>query len=113
MTDDNWKIRILVLDRGFVDVCYCPEPDGHTFWLPTRNSRGIRVWGTLNRGLGALAKGPTEQTVLDEMVSHGSVPVRAIIKILEVEEGHTWESYLNQDNSASRPESPRRTNRRR
>ena len=86
------KIRILVIDRGFVLVCYCPKPEQYALWLPIRQSRSIRRWGT-TEGLGQLCNGPTENTVLDAVVPQESVPIRAILRVIEVEESK-WETHL-------------------
>jgi hypothetical protein len=94
---DGWKIRILVLDRGFVKVCRCPDPHGYAFWLPYEDGRTIRVWGT-TEGLGQLVKGPTSMTVLDALVPTGSVPVRAIVDIIDVEQDK-WEQRLTPTSS--------------
>lgn len=87
------KIRILVLDRGYVKVCRCPDPEGYTFWLPYTDARTIRIWGT-TRGLGELVNGPTESTVLDDVIPSGMVSVRSIIDTFLVEESK-WEALLS------------------
>jgi len=51
------KIRILVLDRGFVMVCRCTSPEQYGFWLPVYDARIVRAWGTSN-GLAELCNGP-------------------------------------------------------
>lgn len=89
---DDWKIRILILDRGYVKVCYCPDPNGCCFWLPYRQARTIRRWGTTN-GIGELVHGPKKNTILDNLVETGTVPVRAIIDILDVEQSK-WTKHL-------------------
>lgn len=96
---DDWKIRILVLDRGFVKVCRCPAPDGFGFWLPYADGRTIRVWGT-TRGLAELVAGPTERTKLDDPIPTGTVPVRAIIDVIDVEQD-SWARHLTPASSAA------------
>lgn len=94
MEETLHPIRIIVLDRGFVMVCRCPDPEEFGFWLPVTHSRTIRDWGTQGKGLGQLAQGPTENTVLDVMIEKESYPIRAILRVIEVEQT-SWESYLN------------------
>jgi hypothetical protein len=92
---NDLKIRILVLEAGFVMVCRCPDPTGYPFWLPYSDMKIIRRWGT-SQGLGELCDGPTETTTLDAKVSEGTCPVRAIINILECSEKglKKWEKEL-------------------
>lgn len=90
---ENLQIRILILDRGYIKVCYCPEPEGHIFWLPCFNARIIRIWGT-TRGLGELVNGPTLQTKLDDTVPSGKTPVRSIIDTLDVDQ-NAWIPHLH------------------
>lgn len=89
---DQDRIRILVLDRGFVMVGRCPDPKSHGFWLTVTDARIIRRWGTSN-GLGELVNGPTAETVLDVVVPEESIPVRAVVRILEVRQ-EQWEQHL-------------------
>lgn len=89
----GWPIRMLVLDRGFVYVCRCPDPQRHALWLPYRDRRTVRRWGT-TQGLGELVSGPTNETVLDALVPAGTVPVRAILDVTEVEQDK-WERHLS------------------
>lgn len=104
--DETWKIRIIVLDRGFVKVCRCPDPHGYAFWLPYKDGRTIRRWGT-SEGLGQLVSGPVDgQTTLDALVPEGTVPVRAIIDIINVEQDK-WESFLSQTKKTSKSTTPR------
>lgn len=99
---EGMQIRILILDRGFVKICYCPEPDGHIFWLPYINSRTIRIWGT-TEGLGQLINGPTTDTRLDSIVFSGKTPVRSIIDTLDVDQD-AWKPYLHHSSDASIPQ---------
>jgi hypothetical protein len=98
--DDENRIRILVLDRGFVLVCRCPDPRGVGLWLPYTDRRTIRRWGTTN-GLGELATGPTQQTTMDALVAAGTVPVRAVLDVLEVEQ-EPWERHLRPNPDSSK-----------
>lgn len=91
-SEELHPIRILVLDRGWVMVARCPEPDGFALWLPVTHSRTIRRWGT-SEGLGELCSGPTNSTILDRQVSKINVPVRCILFIIEVEQ-NKWSSHL-------------------
>jgi len=95
MNDSDDKIRIVILEAGFVMVCRCPEPSQFPYWLPYSSRRTIRRWGT-TKGLGELCNGPTSETVLDELVAEGTCPVRAIIDVLECsEEGlKAWSKVL-------------------
>ena len=87
------KIRILVLDRGFCLVCRCVNPMEFGFWIPVHDARIIRRWGTTN-GLGELCNnGPKRETVLDEMIEQETIPTRAIIRVLEVNQ-ESWEAHL-------------------
>lgn len=91
MTDE--RIRIIVLDRGFVMVCRCADPAGFGFWLPVHDARIIRRWGT-SQGLAELVNGPLGDTVLDAMVSQETLPTRAILRVLEVDQ-ESWASHLS------------------
>lgn len=95
--DDN-RIRLLVLDRGFVCVCRCPDPTGIGLWLPYTDRRTVRRWGT-TRGLGELVAGPTADTVLDDLIPAGAVPIRGILDVYEVEQ-EPWERHLTPPSSA-------------
>lgn len=95
---DGWSVRIVVLDRGFVKVCECPDPEGYALWLPYRNGRTIRRWGTAN-GLSELLGGPLENTVLDTPVPTGKLPVRAIIDVMDADQ--SWLSHLTPALSAA------------
>lgn len=97
---EGWNIRILVIEAGHVKVCYCPDPDGHVFWLPYMLGRTIRRWGT-TEGLAELQVGPTNDTILDAIVKSGKLPVRAIIDTFEVEEDK-WTSHLKLSESSTR-----------
>ena len=89
---DEWPVRIIVLDRGFVYACRCPDPQQHALWLPYADRRTVRRWGT-TAGLGELVGGPLADTVLDALVPAGQVPVRAILDVMEVEQDK-WEPHL-------------------
>lgn len=89
---DGLKIRIIVCDRGFVYVCRCNNPMESGFWLPVITKRTIRNWGTTD-GLAQLQYGPTSDTVLDEMLGSGIIPVRAILDVQEVDQ-EAWSKYL-------------------
>ena len=90
---DKRKIMIVVLDRGYVEVCQVPQyPEAYALWMPVWNSRTIRYWGT-TEGLGELANGPTPETRLDAKVPSGQFPVRAIIKMLDVDQSK-WSAHL-------------------
>jgi hypothetical protein len=87
------QIRIFVLDRGFVLVGRCENFTGMGMWVPLHDCRCIRRWGT-TQGLAELAtKGPTRETHMDAVAPMVTVPVRAVIQVLEVEQSK-WESHL-------------------
>jgi hypothetical protein len=86
-------IRILILDRGFVYVCRCPDPQDAGFWLRVTDARCIRRWGT-TKGLAELYGGPTSETVLEALVPEQVIPVRAILNTFVVEQ-ETWEPHLS------------------
>ena len=86
-------IRILVLDKGFVIVCRCEDPNGFPFWLPVTNSRTIRRWGT-TEGLGQLCTGPTTDTVLDKEIQSETIPCRAIVRVIDVDQ-KKWSKHLS------------------
>lgn len=102
-------IRILVLDRGFVFVCRCPDPRDAGFWLDVTDSRTVRIWGTKD-GLGQLYAGPTEKTVLDALIPRKVIPVRAVLDTFEVDQ-EKWASHLEAapGTTTSRPGSSVRT----
>lgn len=90
--EESWPARIVVLDRGFVIACRCPDPMTVGLWLPAVDCRVVRRWGT-TAGLGELAAGPLEGTVLDAPVAREAFPVRAVLRVLEVEQS-PWKSHL-------------------
>ena len=96
--NDDWKIRLIVLDRGFVLVCRCPPPQDYALWLPYTDRRTVRRWGTTG-GIAELCGGPTENTVLDTLCPAGQVPVRAILDVMEVEQ-EKWEPHLRTERPA-------------
>lgn len=102
MADEQWPIRIIVLDRGFVLACRCPEPQQYAIWLPYADRRTVRRWGTTN-GLGELVNGPLAETVLDALVPVGQVPLRAVLDVMELtEEGQRkWAEVLTGKPAAS------------
>lgn len=93
MDEEKHPVRILVLDRGFVMACRCPDPGDYGFWLPVYRSRTIRRWGTA-QGLGELVNGPLAETVLDIMIPHETVPVRAVLRVIDAEETG-WAAHLD------------------
>jgi hypothetical protein len=109
--NEDQKIWILVLDRGFVGVCRCVDPTLSGFWIKVQDYRGITNWGT-TKGLGELVKGPTPNTTLDAREPHEApIPTRAIIRTILVDQ-NTWEPYLNgtldQYQEGSRPRTTQR-----
>jgi hypothetical protein len=107
MEEENLEVRILVLDRGFVGIGYCPDPTGAGFWLKVRNWRTIRQWGT-KEGIAELIKGPTPTTELDAIAPINDVPTRAIINVFLAEK-EGWGKHLRGTSPTSRPDSSRRT----
>jgi hypothetical protein len=99
--NEEWPIRMLILDRGFVYVCRCPDPQQHALWLPYTDRRTVRRWGA-TQGLGQLVSGPTAETVLEALVPAGQVPVRAILDVVEVEQ-EKWVSHLKATPAVSTP----------
>lgn len=98
MTEE--RIRILVLDRGFVMVCRCTDPMQYGFWIPVHDARTIRRWGT-SEGLAELYDGPLSGTILDKMIPQETIPTRAILRVLEVEQSK-WEPHLKVSSSQTR-----------
>lgn len=78
------KPRILVLDRGFVVIAYCPDLLTVGLYLECHNVRCIRSWGT-TEGLGQLVSGPTENTKFDAVIPREVIPVRAILRVIDVD----------------------------
>lgn len=99
---EQWPVRILVLDRGFVQACRCPDPQQYALWLPYTHGRTIRRWGT-SQGLAELCDGPLAETVLDNLEPAGNVPVRAVLKVLELTEtgAERWAEALREAPRAS------------
>lgn len=83
MTVDSERLRILVIDRGYVLVARCVEPAYSGLWLTTGEGLTVRNWGT-TKGLAELCDGPTEGTVTDATFPAAGVPVRAILFVLEL-----------------------------
>jgi len=97
----DWKIAILSLDGGYQKICYIPDPEGHVFWIQYRNGKTIRRWGT-TRGLSELISGPTSETILDDLVPEGKIPVRAIIDVMFVSK-EKWKSHLTSSDALTTP----------
>ena len=76
--------RILVLDRGFVLIARCPDLLTVALYLECTHVRCIRSWGT-KEGLGELVTGPTENTKFDAVIAREVIPVRAILRVIDVE----------------------------
>ena len=89
----NDPVRILILDRGHVWVCRCPEPQNFALWLPVTDARTIRRWGT-TQGLAELVRGPLEGTQLDALLPTATVPVRAVLAVIDCEE-EKWAAHLS------------------
>ena len=70
--------QIAVLDRGFVYVGDCVV---EREFLRISNARNIRRWGT-TKGLGELADGPTDSTVLDQ-VGEFVAPMKAVNHLIK------------------------------
>lgn len=99
------QIRIITLDRGFVFVCRCPDPERFALWLPVTHCRVIRVWGT-TQGMAELCGGPLEGTILDAMAMEESFPVRAVLRVTKVSQ-IAWAPLLEMPkDSTTRSESP-------
>lgn len=94
--DEETRVRIFVLDRGHVKVARSVEPQQHCLWLPVTDSRTVRRWGTTG-GLAELCDGPTAETVLDNLCPAESIPVRAILTVMEVTDKgvEAWERHLS------------------
>lgn len=84
MSDVLHPPRILVLDRGFVLIARCPDLLTVALYLECTEVRCIRNWGT-TEGLGELIGGPTDNTKFDAVVAREVVPVRAVLRVLDVE----------------------------
>lgn len=85
------NVRILVLDRGWVLVGRCQEPTECGLWIKLYDGRVVRRWGTTS-GLEQLAnEGPRQATQLDDPVPIQSIPVRAVVRILDCKE-ESWTS---------------------
>jgi hypothetical protein len=62
-------------------------------WMTVKGGRVIRRWGT-TRGIEEIAaKGPLSATLLDDPAAEQSVPVRAIIRVIEVE-ASKWAKHI-------------------
>jgi hypothetical protein len=93
-------VRILVLDRGFVFVCRCPDPSGFALWLPVTHARIVRRWGT-QRGLAQLVDGPLSETVLDAIVARELLPVRGILRVIAEVNEESWKTHLTLPSSGA------------
>ena len=100
-------IRLFVLDRGFVIVGRSPDPQDYALWLTLTDARVVRAWGT-TRGLAELCQGPTEATRLDELCPSEAIPVRAILRVLEVDQDK-WSDHLKGLAAGPSADSTRRT----
>lgn len=72
------EVRILVLQRGWVVVGEYREVGDECV---LENASVIRRWGT-SKGLGELAKGPLENTVLDAC---GTVRAHKLAVVMQIE----------------------------
>jgi hypothetical protein len=83
-------IRICILQRGWVIVgefsregMYCRINRGHV----------IRRWGTEGVGIGALTRGPRNETILDPL--HGEVEFHELTQVQNIKcEALKWEKHL-------------------
>ena len=92
MSDVLHPPRILVLDRGFVLIARCPDLASVALYLECTEVRCIRSWGT-TEGLGQLVAGPTENTKFDAVIAREVIPVRAILRVIDVEAGKWKKLY--------------------
>jgi len=92
MSDVLHPPRILVLDRGFVLIARCPDLTTVALYLECTEVRCIRSWGT-TEGLGQLVAGPTENTKFDAVIAREVIPVRAILRVIDVEAGKWKKLY--------------------
>ncbi len=98
-------VKILVLDRGFVLVGRVERHPDLAFHWRVAPARCVRRWGTTG-GLAQLRSGKRPETQLDD-VSAETVPFRAVLRILDVEEG-AWDRELGLTSDFSSAP-PRRT----
>lgn len=92
--------RILVLDRGFVLVARCPDLLSVGLYLECTEVRCIRRWGTSD-GLTQLVKGPLANTVFDPVAPREVVPVRAILRVIDLEVSKWLSLYPNRSAGAA------------
>ena len=86
MTNVMDGFRIVVLDNGFIYVGNLSIHDGI---VTIADAKNIRQWGT-SQGLGELAlKGPTKNTILDE-VGVVMAPYRSLLHVLAVQKTEKW-----------------------
>lgn len=78
------KIRIFVLDRGYVTIGRGEISTELAFHWNIKHAVTIRVWGT-TEGLAELKDGPTANTVLDTP-SHEEFSFRSVIKMINLTE---------------------------
>lgn len=80
------KLRIFILQRGWVCVGHSQDPETCGLWIPVHNARTVRRWGT-SKGLEQLANdGPQRETVLEHIVKLRKIPIGAIIQIIDCDE---------------------------
>lgn len=84
----NNEVRIVVLQRGWVVVGRYAATDTE---VTITDASVIRVWGT-DKGLGQLAAGPTEATILDPAGTVRAHPMAVVLTIDCEESG--WRSAL-------------------
>ena len=92
--------RLIVLDRGFVLVARCPDLLSVGLYLEATEVRTVRRWGTSN-GLAELVTGPTAATVFDAPVPREVIPVRAILRVLDLEPAK-WSALYPQHSSEAK-----------
>lgn len=78
-------IQIVVLTAAWV---YVGEVFTDTQWVYIEKAQNIRKWGT-TRGLGELAAGPTESTVLDP-AGLVKAPLNAVVHMVGCSEAWRW-----------------------
>lgn len=83
------NIKIVILQRGWVMVGYF-ERNGNDCKLSKASV--IRKWGT-TKGLGEIAKGPTNDTILDKCYGVVEFDYLTVIAMISVEESK-WANKL-------------------
>ena len=84
------KVRLFVLDRGFVTIGESEVSNELIFTWKVKGST-VRVWGTSD-GLAELVNGPLNDTILEPVVVR-YIPFRAVIEIIEVNQ-EKWEIFF-------------------